>query len=87
MIRSDVSATNAPARYLSFGKFRVRVPRRRAVRVALGLALLIRGVLPPAGPVLLPAAFTLLSMDSAMLRRWRRRVLIKWARARRRPKW
>lgn len=73
---------NSAARYLTVGKFRLRVPRRRGVRLALGVALLIRGVLPPAGPVLLPAAFTLLSMDVPRLRRWRRRMLVKLGRSR-----
>ena len=43
---------------------------------------LIRGVLPPAGPVLLPAAFALLSMDVPRLRRWRRRMLVRLGRTR-----
>ncbi|MPZ30793.1 MAG: hypothetical protein GEV13_07310 [Rhodospirillales bacterium] len=73
---------SSSARYLTFGKFRLRVPRRCSVRVALGIALLVRGVLPPAGPVLLPAALTLLSMDVARLRRWRRRLLVKLGRSR-----
>lgn len=71
------------ARYLTFGKFRLRVPRRRGVRMALGVALLVRGVLPPAGPVLLPAALTLLSMDVPRLRRWRRRLIVRLGRSRR----
>jgi hypothetical protein len=74
--------TNSAARHLTFGRFRLRVPRRRGVRIALGLALLVRGVLPPAGPVLLPAALTLLSMDVPKLRRWRRRLLVRLGRSR-----
>ena len=72
--------TDAAPRFLAFGKFRIRVPKRRGVRLVLGVALLIRGVLPPAGPVLLPAAFTLLSMDVPRLRRFRRRLIVRWRR-------
>lgn len=73
---------SSPARHLTIGRFKLRVPRRRGVRVALGLALLIRGLLPPAGPVLLPAALTLLSMDVPRLRRLRRRLLVRLGRLR-----
>jgi hypothetical protein len=71
-----MTGTNSGARHLKIGRFKLRVPRRRGVRVALGLALLVRGLLPPAGPVLLPAALTLLSMDVPRLRRVRRRLLV-----------
>jgi hypothetical protein len=71
-----MTGTNSDARHLKIGRFKLRVPRRRGVRVVLGLALLVRGLLPPAGPVLLPAALTLLSMDVPRLRRLRRRLLV-----------
>jgi hypothetical protein len=83
MTTNSAAAADAAARYLRFGKLRLRVPRRRAVRVALGLALLVRGLLPPAGPLLLPAALTLLSMDVPKLRRLRRRLLVRLGRLRR----
>lgn len=73
---------SSPARHLTIGRFKLRVPRRRGVRMALGLALLVRGLLPPAGPVLLPAALTLLSMDVPRLRRWRRRLIVRLGRRR-----
>lgn len=75
--------TSDGRRYLRIGKRRLRVPRRRVTRIALGTALLVRGVLPPAGPVLLPAAFTLLSIDIPRVRRWRRRMLVWWGRRKR----
>ncbi len=39
------------------------------------------GLLPPGGPVLLPAALTLLSMDAPRLRRWHRRLLVRLRRS------
>jgi hypothetical protein len=73
----------APA-YLRVGKRRIRIPKRRGVRIALGIALVIRGVLPPAGFVLLPPALTLLSIDIPRIRRWRRRAVVWIGRRRRR---
>jgi hypothetical protein len=66
----------APA-YLRIGKRRIRVPRRRGVRIALALVLLIRGLIPcPTTPLLLSASMALLSMDVPRIRRWRRRALL-----------
>jgi hypothetical protein len=79
-------ATSDGRRYLRIGKRRLPVPRRRFTRIALGLALLVRGVLPPAGPILLPAAFTLLSIDLPHVRRWRRRMIVWWGRRAKRKK-
>lgn len=73
-------ATNDGRRYLRIGKRRLPIPKRRVTRLVLGTALLVRGVLPPAGPVLLPAAFTLLSIDLPRVRRWRRRIVVWWGR-------
>jgi len=70
------STSNAPPAYLRIGKRRLRVPKRRGVRIALGIALVIRGVLPPAGYILLPSAIALLSIDIPRVRRWRRRMIV-----------
>lgn len=40
---------DATPAYLRIGKRRLRIPKRRSIRIALGIALVIRGVLPPAG--------------------------------------
>ena len=81
-----MTPNSAERRYLRFGRFRIRIPHSRALRLALGFALLIRGMLPPAGPVLLPAALTLLSADVLRLRRMRRRLIIRLGRSRRKPR-
>jgi hypothetical protein len=70
------SRSEAPPAYLRIGKRRLRIPKRRGVRIALGIALVIRGVLPPAGYILLPAAIALLSIDIPRVRRWRRRISV-----------
>jgi hypothetical protein len=70
------SRTDPPPAYLRLGKRRLRIPRRRGVRIALGIALVVRGVLPPAGYILLPPAFALLSIDLPRVRRWRRRMIV-----------
>ena len=67
-----LNTTEAPAAYLRFGKRRLRIPKRRSVRIALGIALVVRGVLPPAGYILLPPALALLSIDIPRVRRWLR---------------
>ncbi|OCK53537.1 hypothetical protein LMTR3_27880 [Bradyrhizobium sp. LMTR 3] len=73
--------------YLRIGKRRLRIPKRRGMRIALGVALAIRGVLPPAGFILIPPALTLLSIDIPRVRRWRRRMIVRLGRRRgkRRP--
>lgn len=76
------SRSEAPPAYLRIGKRRFRIPKRRGVRIALGIALVIRGVLPPAGYILLPAAITLLSIDIPRVRRWRRRMTVWFGRRR-----
>jgi hypothetical protein len=76
------SRSDAPPAYLRIGRRRIRIPKRRGVRIALGIALLIRGVLPPAGFILLPPALTLLSIDLPRIRRWRRRMVVWWGRRR-----
>ncbi|MDQ8732304.1 hypothetical protein [Bradyrhizobium sp. LHD-71] len=79
------STSEAPPAYLRIGKRRLRIPKRRAVRIALGIALVIRGVLPPAGFILLPPALTILSIDIPRVRRWRRRLVV-WLGKRRRAR-
>lgn len=69
--------TDAAPSYLEIGKWRIRVPRRRGTRIALGILILVRGLVPtPTSPILLPAAITLLSKDIRSLRRLRRRLTI-----------
>jgi hypothetical protein len=77
-----LSRIDPPRAYLRIGKRRLRIPKRRGVRIALGIALVIRGVLPPAGYILLPPAIALLSIDIPRVRRWRRRMIVRFGRRR-----
>lgn len=66
----------------------IKLPRTRAGRALLGWAFVAGGclsVLPILGPWMFPVGFYILSVDSAPMRRRRRRVTIwigrKWPRA------
>lgn len=76
-------ANDVPPAYLRVGSRRVRIPRRRGVRIALGLWLTIGGALPiPPGYVFVPIGIAILSIDFPRLRRWRRRLVVKVGRRR-----
>lgn len=75
------SVADATPVYLRIGKRRVRVPRKRGARIALGLWLTIGGALPiPPGYVFIPVGIAILSIDFPRLRRWRRRMTVKLGR-------
>ena len=57
------------------------MPRSRAARVAIGVALILGGILgflPILGFWMIPAGLLVLSYEFAFVRRWRRRVVIWW---------
>lgn len=79
-----MTRNDAEPSYLDIGKWRIRVPRRRGIRIALGILILVRGLVPtPTSPVLIPAAIALLSKDIPPLRRLRRRLAVAFGRSRR----
>ena len=58
------------------------VPASRIARVFLGLMLVVGGVfaiLPVLGLWMIPLGLLVLSVDIAIVRRWRRRVELWWA--------
>jgi hypothetical protein len=68
---------------LEMGKVHVPVPRSRMARMFLGLGLIVGGVLgflPVVGFWMLPLGVILLSHDLHIVRRWRRRFSLWWAR-------
>lgn len=79
--------------HVRIGKFRAPLPASRPARVALGVALCVASVfsfLPVLGIWMLPAGLIVLSVDSAVVRRRRRRFDLRaarWARARTGPLW
>ena len=78
--RTDPQTTGA---HLRLGRFRVRLPRSRAARIGLGVALLAGGMLfflPVLGLWMVPLGLVILSGEFAAIRRLRRRLALWWGR-------
>jgi hypothetical protein len=68
---------------LNVGRFSVRVPASRALRVAVGVLLILggfAGFLPILGFWMIPLGFLVLSIDLAPVRKLRRRIEVRWGR-------
>lgn len=83
----DESVDNGSSRQsiLIFGR-RMPLPASKAGRVALGMALVFGGIfafLPILGLWMLPLGLLVLSVDFGAVRRWRRRLGVRYARWRR----
>jgi len=64
----------------------LRLPRSRLLRIGLGVALVIGGILgflPILGFWMIPLGLAVLSVDIAWVRRRRRRLVVWWERRRR----
>jgi len=71
---------------IRIGRRSINLPRNRLVRVGIGLLLILFGVLgflPVVGFWMIPLGLLVLSIDLAIVRRWRRRLEIWWAGRRR----
>ncbi len=71
------------ARHIKFAGFKVRVPTHPIVRTVLGIALIFGGIfsfLPILGVWMLPLGLIMLSIDSALIRRFRRKSEIRLGR-------
>ena len=71
---------------LVLGGLRLPLPKSRLARMSVGTALIgggCLGFLPILGFWMLPLGFVILSHDSAVVRRWRRRMSVWWGRKRR----
>jgi hypothetical protein len=69
-----------------FAGRQVALPRSRAVRIGLGVALVLGGLvgfLPILGFWMIPLGIIVLSIDLAIARRLRRRTVVWWGRRRR----
>jgi len=61
---------------------KLKVPQQKWLRILLGIALIIGGILgflPIVGFWMLPLGIVVLSMDIPMVRRLKRRIALKWA--------
>ena len=71
------------ARYIKFAGFNVRIPAHPIVRMLMGIALVFGGIfsfLPILGVWMLPLGLIMLSIDSAWIRRFRRKSEIRLGR-------
>ncbi len=71
---------------IRFGDRHVHLPRSRLVRIAIGVALVVFGVLgflPVLGFWMIPLGLLVLSVDLPIVRRWRRQLVVWWERRRR----
>ena len=69
-------------RQVRLGSYSLPLPASRIARVLLGLTLIIGGVfaiLPVLGIWMVPLGLVVLSVDFAIVRRWRRRAQLWWA--------
>ncbi len=63
---------------IKVGRYRVPVPRSRLGRIGAGAGLVILGILPvPPGLAVIPVGLTMLTLDHARGRRWRRIVIVR----------
>jgi hypothetical protein len=68
---------------LKFGKRYIKLPGSRPVRMAMGILLVIAGLvgfLPILGFWMVPMGLLILSVDSPRIRRLRRRLEVRWGR-------
>jgi len=68
---------------LNFGRFSIPIPQSKPLRIALGIALCIGGLLgflPILGFWMIPLGLLVLSVDLAPVRRFRRRMEVRWGR-------
>jgi len=74
---------------IRFGKSRIRLPHHPVIRMVLGLLLLVGGFLgflPVLGFWMVPLGLLILSVDLALVRRFRRRLAV-WLGHRLVPRW
>ncbi len=67
---------------VKLGGYTVPVPASRIARILLGLVLIIGGLfsfLPVLGLWMVPLGLVVLSVDFAIVRRWRRKAELWWA--------
>ena len=82
--RSDRETTGeTPRRALRIGSYRIRVPESRMLRMGLGILLVVGGILgflPILGFWMIPLGLLILSHDLPTVRRWRRRLAVRFGR-------
>ena len=86
-LEADMTADDrTPERKISVFGREFAMPRSRAARIAIGVALVVFGIfgfLPILGFWMIPLGLLVLSYEFASVRRWRRRAVVSWERWRR----
>lgn len=86
MIRDQAASArpDKPSRpHVKLGKRKLGLPRSRLFRIGLGSLLVVGGVLgflPVLGFWMIPLGLLVLSHDLPMVRRWRRRLAVRFGR-------
>lgn len=81
-----VNEDRAPARKITVFGREFQMPRSRGLRITIGIALAIGGILgflPILGFWMIPLGLLVLSYEFALVRRHRRRFVVWWERRRR----
>ncbi|MDO9460074.1 MAG: PGPGW domain-containing protein [Alphaproteobacteria bacterium] len=68
---------------LRIGNRTFKLPQSRTLRIVVGVALIIGGILgflPIVGFWMIPLGLLVLSQEFHLVRRWRRRAIVKWGR-------
>jgi hypothetical protein len=82
---SESEFNRAGGRRVRLGGYTLPLPASRIARLILGIVLMVGGVfsiLPVLGLWMLPLGLLVLSVDLAIVRRWRRRLEVWWTRRR-----
>jgi UPF0716 family protein affecting phage T7 exclusion len=69
-------------------RIRAKLPKHPGLRIAVGVLLVVGGILgflPVLGFWMIPLGLIILSVDLPLVRRWRRRIEVKWGRRNGRP--
>lgn len=77
---------HAPARKITVFGREFTMPRSRALRIVIGIVLILGGILgflPILGFWMIPIGLLVLSYEFALVRRHRRRLVVWWERRRR----
>lgn len=84
--RMTAAGDDAPARKITVFGREFTMPRSRGLRIAIGVVLILGGILgflPILGFWMIPIGLLVLSYEFAMVRRHRRRFVVWWERRRR----
>jgi hypothetical protein len=86
-LSDEKPGSKPPRKRIKIGRFSIPVPRSRPLRIALGIALVVFGILgflPVLGFWMIPLGLVVLSIDFPIARRWKRKFEAWWNRRKKR---